>query len=83
MDKVNHHLIMWGNEQEGINLMNFSRMYLAKTCVFNINFFLIGKLHQFCKNNLRKNQNFELVGVNKNLVKNDQSWMPCYWRNKI
>jgi hypothetical protein len=32
----------------------------------------------FAKENLRKNQNFELVGVNRNLVKIDQSWMPSF-----
>jgi hypothetical protein len=38
-------------------------MNLAKKNVFNINMFLLQKLHQFCKNNQRKNKNIELIGV--------------------
>jgi hypothetical protein len=54
MDKVNHHLIMWGNEQEGISLMNLSRMNLAKTCVFNIKKNLIGKITSILQKQFEK-----------------------------
>jgi hypothetical protein len=41
-------------------------------------FFYWKNYMNFAKNIWEKNQNFELVGVNRNLVKNDQSWMPCF-----
>jgi hypothetical protein len=49
--------------------MNFSKMNLAKTCVFNIKCVFIAKITSILQKNLRKEQNIKLVGVSNNLIK--------------